>query len=123
MGAATRRARLGSRRRAARPALTPPARARPCAPCAAQTVNLVGVGIAGQPPAKLNGVHWVYFPEEEFPFYRVTVLSNFSPLVVPKPFEQWSLLVEVSESKCAAAARTAPRAAHGARGRARHAAR
>jgi len=64
-----------------------------------QTVNLVGVGVWGQPPTRLNGVHWVYFPEEEFPFYRVTVLSNFSPLVVAKPFEQWSLLVEVSESK------------------------
>jgi hypothetical protein len=38
-------------------------------------------------------------PQEEYPFYRVTVLSNFSPRVVPEPFEQWSLLVEVSESK------------------------
>jgi UDP-glucose 4-epimerase/protoporphyrinogen oxidase len=65
-----------------------------------QTVNLVGVGIWGTAvPAPLDGVHWVYFPESDFIFYRVTVLSNFSPLVVAKPYKQWSLLVEVSESR------------------------
>merc|ERR1719407_375908 len=57
-----------------------------------QTVNLVGVGIWGTsvPPA-LDGVHWVYFPESEYVFYRVTVLSNFSPLIVAPPYKQWSL--------------------------------
>ncbi len=65
-----------------------------------QSVNLVGIGIEGTDvPAELNGVHWVYFPEDEFIFYRATVLSNFSPLMVAKPYKQWSLLVEVSESK------------------------
>jgi len=65
-----------------------------------QTVNLVGVGVWGTSvPAALDGVHWVYFPESDFVFYRVTVLSNFSPLVVGKPYKQWSLLIEVSESK------------------------
>ena len=65
-----------------------------------QTVNLVGVGVWGTsvPPA-LDGVHWVYFPESDFVFYRVTVLSNFSPEMVAKPYKQWSLLIEVSESK------------------------
>merc|ERR1719408_368779 len=48
-----------------------------------QTVNLVGVGIWGTAvPSALDGVHWVYFPEDEYIFYRVTVLSNFSPLMV-----------------------------------------
>ena len=51
---------------------------------------------AGYPPSQLNGVHWVYFPEDAFIFYRVTVLSNFSPLVVAQPYKQWSLLVELS---------------------------
>lgn len=65
-----------------------------------QTCNVFGVGIEGSAiPEILNGVHWVYFPEDEFIFYRVTVLSNFSPRMVPKPYNQWSLLVEVSESK------------------------
>ena len=65
-----------------------------------QTVNLVGVGIWGiELPEQLHGVHWVYFPEDAYVFYRVTVLSNFSPLVVAHPYRQWSLLVEISESK------------------------
>jgi len=65
-----------------------------------QTCNVFGVGIEGDSiPEILNGVHWVYFPEDEYVFYRVTVLSNFSPRMVPKPYKQWSLLVEVSESK------------------------
>ncbi|KAL1530285.1 hypothetical protein AB1Y20_001196 [Prymnesium parvum] len=65
-----------------------------------QTANIIGVGIDGTAmPAALNGVHWVYFPEKEYIFYRVTVLSNFSPLMVAKPFKQWSLLIEVSESR------------------------
>jgi len=65
-----------------------------------QTVNLFGVGVWGiGVPDVLNGVHWVYFPEDAFIFYRVTVLSNFSPLLVAQPYKQWSLLVEVSESK------------------------
>jgi len=65
-----------------------------------QTCNLVGVGIAGTAvPSALDGVHWVYFPENEYIFYRVTVLSNFSPLMVAQPYKQWSLLVEVSESR------------------------
>ena len=65
-----------------------------------QTVNLVGVGVHGTDlPAALNGVHWVYFPEDEYLFYRVTVLSNFSPLMTAVPGKQWSLLIEVSESR------------------------
>merc|ERR1719217_876906 len=36
-----------------------------------QTVNLVGVGIWGtEVPSALDGVHWVYFPEDEYIFYR-----------------------------------------------------
>jgi protoporphyrinogen oxidase len=32
-----------------------------------QSVNLIGVGINGIAlPATLNGVHWVYFPEDEY---------------------------------------------------------
>jgi len=65
-----------------------------------QTANIIGVGIEGTDlPKELNGVHWVYFPEDEYIFYRVTVLSNFSPLMVAKPYKQWSLLIEVSESR------------------------
>jgi len=43
------------------------------------------------PPA---GFHWIYFPEEHFPFYRVGSFSNISPLMVPEGHS--SLWVEVS---------------------------
>jgi protoporphyrinogen oxidase len=63
-----------------------------------QTVHLVGVGMEGQVPSHLNDTHWVYFPEEEFVFYRLTILSNFSPYMVAKPGQQYSIVVEISES-------------------------
>lgn len=64
-----------------------------------QTCHLVGFGLQCAMPASLDGVHWIYFPEEEFPFYRITLLSNLSPAMVPD-YEsgQWSVLVESSES-------------------------
>lgn len=60
--------------------------------------NIVGVGLAGKPPAELKTKCWMYFPEPNCPFYRVTVFSNYSPENVPQPDAQWSLMAEVSES-------------------------
>ena len=40
----------------------------------------------------------MYFPEDVFPFYRVTHFSHYSPHNVPDPSTQWSLMAEVSES-------------------------
>lgn len=40
---------------------------------------------------------WMYFPEPELPFYRVTYLSNYSPSMTPRP-NQFSLLAEMSVS-------------------------
>ena len=40
----------------------------------------------------------MYFPEDNCPFYRATVFSNYSPFNVPNPGAQWSLMAEVSES-------------------------
>lgn len=40
---------------------------------------------------------WVYYPGAETPFYRVTYLSNYSPLVTPGD-DQFSLLAEISVS-------------------------
>ncbi len=45
----------------------------------------------------LEGVHWVYFPEEEYPFHRIGVYSNFSESMAPA--ESSSLYLEVSFSK------------------------
>jgi protoporphyrinogen oxidase len=60
--------------------------------------HVVGVGIQGQPPEHMKTKHWMYFPERNSPYYRVTVFSNYSPHNVPQPGSQWSLMAEISES-------------------------
>lgn len=61
---------------------------------------MVGIGLksrapgAGTPDTK----SWMYFPEDNCPFYRVTYLSNYSPHMTPDRDNYYSLLCEVSES-------------------------
>jgi protoporphyrinogen oxidase len=62
------------------------------------STNILGVGLSGKPPATLAKKCWIYFPEGNCPFYRVTVFSNYSPNNVPDIGAQWSLMAEVSES-------------------------
>ncbi|MFL5606394.1 MAG: protoporphyrinogen/coproporphyrinogen oxidase, partial [Gemmatimonadaceae bacterium] len=57
---------------------------------------IVGVGVQQPSPSKKC---WMYFPEDNAPFYRVTYLSNYSPEVVPDSSRQYSLLAEVSHSE------------------------
>jgi hypothetical protein len=56
---------------------------------------IVGVGIRQPSPSKKC---WMYFPEGNSPFYRVTYLSNYSPEVVPDAATHYSLLAEISHS-------------------------
>jgi len=60
--------------------------------------NIIGVGLKGQPPEQLKSKCWMYFPEDDCPFYRVTVFSNYSPENVPDASQYWSLMTETSES-------------------------
>ena len=60
--------------------------------------NVVGVGLNGQPPDHLKTKCWMYFPDGNSPYYRVTVFTNYSPANAPRPGEQWSLMTETSES-------------------------
>jgi protoporphyrinogen oxidase len=62
------------------------------------STHVIGVGLAGPVPERLATKCWMYFPEPQSPFYRVTVFSNYSPNNVPHPGRQWSLMAEVSES-------------------------
>jgi protoporphyrinogen oxidase len=62
------------------------------------STHIVGVGLHGEPPERLRGKCWMYFPESDCPFYRVTVFSHYSPNNVPDPRCYWSLMAEVSES-------------------------
>lgn len=62
------------------------------------TTNIVGVGIEGTPPSELKTKCWMYFPESNSPFYRVTVFSNYAQANVPANGSFYSLMTEVSES-------------------------
>jgi UDP-galactopyranose mutase len=57
---------------------------------------IVGVGVDQPCPSRKC---WMYFPESNAPFYRVTYLSNYSPEVVPDASRQYSLLAEISHSE------------------------
>jgi protoporphyrinogen oxidase len=62
--------------------------------------HIIGVGLKGQPSKALAKKCWMYFPEDNCPFYRVTVFSNYSPNNVPEPEsgKYWSLMTETSQS-------------------------
>lgn len=62
------------------------------------STHVIGIGIKGQTPSHLKDKNWIYFPEENVPFYRGTVLSNYSPHLTPDPEHFWSLLLEVAET-------------------------
>jgi protoporphyrinogen oxidase len=62
------------------------------------TTHVVGIGLAGRAPVELASKNWMYYPEGDCPFYRVTVFSNYSPRNVPDPSRFWSVMAEVSES-------------------------
>ncbi|MBC7834977.1 MAG: FAD-dependent oxidoreductase [Phycisphaerales bacterium] len=58
---------------------------------------MVGIGLkrpGGTPDTK----SWMYFPEDNCPFYRVTYLSNYSPRMTPDKDNYFSLLCETSYS-------------------------
>ncbi len=56
---------------------------------------MVGVGIRRPCPSSKC---WMYFPEDNCPFYRVTYLSNYSPTMTPDAATHYSLLCETSYS-------------------------
>jgi UDP-galactopyranose mutase len=57
---------------------------------------IVGIGVRQPSPSSKC---WIYFPEPDCPFYRLTYLSNYSPEVVPDAATHYSLLAEVSHSE------------------------
>ena len=84
------------------------------------STHVIGVGIRGERPERIGDKCWLYFPEEDCPFYRATIFSNYSPYNQPQkdvklPTLQlangsrrnsmqsregpyWSIMLEVSES-------------------------
>ena len=57
---------------------------------------MVGIGIKQPCPSTKS---WMYFPEDNCPFYRVTYLSNYSPFMTPDKDRYYSLLCETSYSE------------------------
>ncbi len=57
---------------------------------------MVGIGIKQPCPSTKS---WMYFPEDNCPFYRVTYLSNYSPYMTPDKDRYYSLLCETSYSE------------------------
>lgn len=63
------------------------------------STHVIGIGVKGKPRSELATKCWMYFPESNSPFYRVTLFSNYSPNNVPSeggPY--YSLMAEISES-------------------------
>ncbi len=65
----------------------------------ATTVDLVGVGVALTPDAAMRARTWMYFPEAQAPYYRVTVLSNYARPNAPEGC--YSLLAECGRPRTA----------------------
>ncbi|KAF2877912.1 UDP-galactopyranose mutase-like protein [Massariosphaeria phaeospora] len=84
------------------------------------STHVIGVGIRGERPERIGDKCWLYFPEDDCPFYRATIFSNYSPYNSPQKDEKlptlqlangskpsssepkegpyWSIMLEVSES-------------------------
>ncbi|KAJ3149639.1 hypothetical protein HDU89_003692 [Geranomyces variabilis] len=82
--------------------------------------HVIGVGIHGERPDNIGDKCWLYFPEDDAPFYRATVFSSYAEANVPaasvaistlrradngpvadstpQPGPYWSLMFEVAES-------------------------
>jgi protoporphyrinogen oxidase len=58
--------------------------------------HMVGIGIRRPCPSSKC---WMYFPEDNCPFYRATYLSNYSPHMTPDRERHYSLLCETSASE------------------------
>jgi protoporphyrinogen oxidase len=58
--------------------------------------HIIGIGIKGNLPECLNNKHWIYFSSYDIPFYRLSILSNYSSEMTPP--NCYSLLCEVCET-------------------------
>ncbi|KAJ3167417.1 hypothetical protein HDU88_002339 [Geranomyces variabilis] len=86
------------------------------------TTHVIGIGIRGRRPERIGDKCWLYFPEDDCPFYRATIFSNYAAENVPADNRKlptirlasgasasrnqqsedgpyWSLMFEVAESE------------------------
>lgn len=60
--------------------------------------HVMGVGVRGPLPDALRDKYWIHVPDPALPFFRITIVSNYSRHNVPEDGEHWSLICEASES-------------------------
>ena len=48
------------------------------------STHVIGIGIRGSLPPRIGDKCWLYFPEDDCPFYRATIFSNYSPYNCPQ---------------------------------------
>ena len=60
--------------------------------------HIVGIGVRGDIPPALRDKYWIHLPDPAIPFFRATVISNYSPDNVPSDRPHWSILCEISGS-------------------------
>ncbi|RAL61491.1 hypothetical protein DID88_009420 [Monilinia fructigena] len=63
------------------------------------TTHVIGVGIRGERPANIGDKCWLYFPEDDCPFYRATIFSNYSPYNQPDKSVKLPTLYNADGSK------------------------
>lgn len=69
---------------------------RPTTPLRHSCTHSFGIGLRGQMPEVLRDKYWIYVPELTAPYFRVTVISNFSRNNAPGDGPHWSLMCECS---------------------------
>jgi len=62
------------------------------------SAHVIGVGLEGSAPEEMATKCWMYFPDDNCPFYRVTHFSRYSQNNVDDIRRHWSLMAEVSAS-------------------------
>ena len=63
------------------------------------STHVIGVGLRGERPERIGDKCWLYFPEDNCPFYRATIFSNYSPYNQPEKSHKLPTLYKADGSK------------------------
>ncbi|KAL1639305.1 putative udp-galactopyranose mutase [Diplodia seriata] len=72
------------------------------------STHVIGVGIRGERPERIGDKCWLYFPEDNCPFYRATIFSNYSPYNQPDASKKLPTLYTASGEKGSSEAKEGP---------------
>jgi protoporphyrinogen oxidase len=63
------------------------------------SLHAIGLGLEGKAPEGWKTKSWVYFPQTDLVFQRITVISSYAPQSAADPDHQWLLQAEVTEPR------------------------